>query len=314
MHENRKPSTITTLVVDDVERWRNMLGDALNELGCKVLRLDDAQTAIDLLTHNSTINVLLLDWDLRGTSSNQQNTTGEDILRVVAPVRDDLTVIIITGAFHSANYLDWLKSEGIDIADEIFRISNWRPFKILSKIDLRSKETIIRELDKLLEEIDQRRDFTKKPLKAFKASPPFQLEGSQLRLIDSKKRVIPLDQESYKILEGLLYKPPGTYEARSTQLTYSMIAQIICKVRGVNPAENEDKARQLAFSFRNKLRRLLKQYGIEDRNALIRNLKDRGYQIGSAWHEDNPMVYDSEPSLIRRDIEAAELQSNEDFE
>ena len=100
---------IKALVVEDDDKWRNARAIATERLGCEVRQVDDAQLAIEFLLEYKNINVLILDWDLRGSSRALPTALGEDVLREVICHRPDLTVVIVTGAIRNPAYTDWRK-------------------------------------------------------------------------------------------------------------------------------------------------------------------------------------------------------------
>ena len=112
---------------------------AVERLSCEVRQVDDAQLAIELLLADKTINVLILDWDLRGSSQALPTALGEDVLQNVIRRRIDLTVVVVTGALHDPDYQNWRQSLGIPLDEDFFRITEWYPLDLISKRDLESE-------------------------------------------------------------------------------------------------------------------------------------------------------------------------------
>ncbi len=138
---------IRALVVENDEKWCKAMAIAVERLGCAVRKVADAQLAIDVLIIDKNISILILDWDLRGSSQVLPTALGEDVLREVICHRPDLIVAIVTGAIFNPDYIDWRK-ELFDIVprDDLIRMMNWHPFVVIQKTGLVSEEYLESEL------------------------------------------------------------------------------------------------------------------------------------------------------------------------
>jgi CheY-like chemotaxis protein len=114
-------SPVTVLVVDDEPFVRVVVAEAIAEIGCLTLEADDAETALNLLSTNLSIDVLITDIRLPGTLDGHQ-------LAIEAySRRPELKVIFMTGDSHMASKLEKLPSAADGVLIKPFRLVDlWR--------------------------------------------------------------------------------------------------------------------------------------------------------------------------------------------
>jgi hypothetical protein len=129
--------------------------------------------------------------------------------------------------------------------------------------------------------------------------PPFQLNWVEPHLIDSSKNVIPIPDSYHAILKGL-------FELKDIQIISDLfVVRAMDLAAGtINHQEyDSDYIEKQARQFARYLRKILKKYGINDRNSIIRNVRGKGYTKGNDWHPKRPTINQSSPPLFRTDKE-----------
>ena len=84
-------TSTTILVVDDEESIRRIVGELVEELGCRALQAGDAASALDILKGDAPIDLIVTDVGLPG------DTNGRDLAEAAMAVRPGLKILFITG-------------------------------------------------------------------------------------------------------------------------------------------------------------------------------------------------------------------------
>jgi two-component system, chemotaxis family, chemotaxis protein CheY len=86
----------TILVVEDIGYARQFICKTLQNHGYNTMHASSAQEAYDVLSHDSTINLVLSDFNIPDCS-------GFDLLRTIKnnPALEDMPVVFLTNDYHS---------------------------------------------------------------------------------------------------------------------------------------------------------------------------------------------------------------------
>jgi len=134
------------------------------------------------------------------------------------------------------------------------------------------------------------------PDRFFRASPPVLIDKTSHRLIDSNGRSIPLNYSQHCVLIALFEKV-GKHTIGL--LSDAFIARIILETVGKGEGHDIANVKGISEQFARQLRRHLKDYGIKDKDVIIKRVRNKGFLPGSAWDEKTPLIYGSEVPLVR---------------
>jgi len=339
----QKRNKIKALVVEDNEKWRKAIVLAIKNLGCEVDKVEDADSANNYLyldREKKTVNILILDWDLRSgnvdSESGLSTALGADVLVEVSDgKRNDLTVVIITGALHDPDYMDWRKKDGIKPVDDAFKMAEWQPFLIIPKkkieseleIGLPTLTNILKE-KKLLENVYHKLGLSSDD----KPSPPqpeptyryyWTDDGSADALVDRNGlKIVTLPPRLAFVIREILSKDPQIKGKQNklfiTKLSYRKVAELYVEGWGIEqkPKMDEGKLKnkikekslqidespeKIAYQFRQDLYKLLKKKGLKPKRIIKNDQKDSSYGLvrdGWDWGKGNPVLKSSEVGLI----------------
>lgn len=118
----------------------------------------------------------------------------------------------------------------------------------------------------------------------FIAKPQFQLDWVEPYLIDRNGKHIYLSLNQHGVLK-LFFEVPNI-----RTVSYKAIVERFKDTPSHEIDDRSDYESQAYHQFARALRRDLKQYGISDQNAIIKNIKGKGYTLGNAWYRKRPVI------------------------
>ncbi len=309
----------TALVVEDHDAWRTDLAHQLEKMGFKALRAEDADTAIELLNRVPDIELLVLDWDLRGKVA-LPTAYGEDVLSAARKRGKHLKTIVVTGAIDNPEYLGFRHASA---DDELWTMLKYRPFAVLRKKDMVSERdtgfSSFREavLETNILDSSAVRDENSLPARL---EMPFQLHWPTGRLIDKNGNHLSLPPKFSFVIREMLDRDPSNPKRGSIrrELLYSEVAEKYVEGWAVQnlkrphddkefrkkvrekAVEIETKPDRLAQQWAREFRRFLKNQGIGDADAIIQCCRVRRmYTLGMGWNHANPVLDRSEVGIVR---------------
>src|SRR6478752_1123052 len=110
----------TILVVEDIVYARHYICKTLQNHGYNTMGASSAQEAYDVLSHDSTINLVLSDFNI-------PDCTGFDLLRTIKndPALEDMPVVFLTNDYHS-DKIQFARKTGIASFIQMpFRVDNF---------------------------------------------------------------------------------------------------------------------------------------------------------------------------------------------
>lgn len=300
------------LVVEDEESWRMSIAKELGALGFKVLRSEDAETALELLEKTPDIQLLVLDWDLGGRVS-LPTACGEDVLAYANGCGPRLKTIVVTGAIDRP---DFIRSRNTSPDNELWLILRYRPLGILRKRDLEG------DLSALVHIIEEMGVLDSSPRAVCKAAsmglePPLRYHWPTGRLLGQNNTPLSLPPKFSHVLMAMLDRDPLNPRKGSIrgELSYEEVAFRyvegwgIQKLRhpqgiefksiiGERAKQIEAEPRRISQQWARDFRRFLRQHGLQAKNLVIRcDRVNEVYALGDGWDGENPVLDRSEVSI-----------------
>ncbi len=173
-------NTLSVLVVDDSPTVRDILCDALQQMGCDVHSCDTVETADDFL-HNNRVDIMFLDIVLPGIS-------GLDYIEKPQHKNKDLVTIVMTGYESVKTAVEAIDKGAYDY--------------VIKPIHPEHMELIIKRALK-------RREINQK-LKFSIAQQKEMIEAYTNKITESDKEILNLKKEINQLLQ--LHKEPTKYK------------------------------------------------------------------------------------------------------
>lgn len=99
--------TVKILIVDDNESVRFLLKSVLRKTGCKVIKADDGDRAVDIVRNVQDIKLVIMDMKM-------QRMNGKEACSRIKAIRPEMSIIISSGHLTEQDETD-LKVIGIDV-------------------------------------------------------------------------------------------------------------------------------------------------------------------------------------------------------
>ena len=104
----------TVLLIDDESRLRQIVAMMLEELGGKVISVDNGEEAVSVYkTKQSQIDLILLDLCMTGMD-------GKEVYRIIKNINKNIKIALSSGLLPEQSFLDLLKNDGAIFIEKPF--------------------------------------------------------------------------------------------------------------------------------------------------------------------------------------------------